>query len=249
MTKDNAQLKHDFIMNATSYFPAIGQSLANSINTTSKSGLALVLGLLITFYGARGVANAVQHALNHVWCVPRGHRASFPKSTLRSFVIIIFAGSGLILAASLTGYAGGTSHNLFLRLLLGTAGFITLFGVFWGLFTFGSSGRKHPIANVPGALFAAIGLLILQAIGGYIVSHQLKTQTGINAQFGVVIALLFWLYLQAQVFLYAVELNTVRVNGLWPRSIDPKPPLVADIKAYALYQRRETFHPDEKLHY
>ncbi len=249
VTFDNSMARQEFLANATSYFPAIGDNLAASINTPSKSGFALVIGLLITFYGARGVANAVQHALNHVWCVPRGKRVGFPRSTLRSFAIIILAGSGLIAAAAMTGFATAASHIWPLRVLLGVGGFTMLFLVFWGVFTFGKSGRRRPLVNIPGALLAAIGLLLLQGLGSYIIAHQLKTQTGLNAQFGVVIALLFWLYLQATVFLYAVELNTVRAHRLWPRSITPTPPLRADKKAYTLYQRRETFHPDEPIHH
>ncbi|QQS18750.1 YihY/virulence factor BrkB family protein [Candidatus Saccharibacteria bacterium] len=230
LAQDKPELQEKFLSGVTSYFPALGDSLAASINTPSKTGLALLLSLLVTFYGARGVAHAVQHVLNHVWAVPRIRRAGFPKSTIKSFGIIFYAGTGFLVAASLTGYAAATSHALLLRLLLGTLGFIALFAVFWGVFTFGSSARKRPIANVPGALVAAIGFLVLQTIGGYLVAHFLRTQTGLNAQFAVILAILFWLYLQAQVFLYAVGINTVRHYRLWPRSITPVPPNVADIK-------------------
>jgi membrane protein len=249
VTFDNTMARQEFLSSATSYFPAIGDNLAASINTPSKSGLALVIALLITLYGARGVANAVQHALNHVWCVPRGKRVGFPRSTLRSFVLIFTAGGGLVASAAMISFATAADHVWPLRAILGAGGFAVLFLVFWGVFTYGTSGRWRPLANVPGAVLAAVGLLVLQALGSYIVAHQLKTQTGLNAQFGVIIALLFWLYLQAVVFLYAVELNTVRAHKLWPRSITPEPPLRADKKAYALYQKRETFHPDEPIHH
>jgi YihY family inner membrane protein len=246
---NDATLREQFLRNATSYFPALGQNLANSIHTPSKTGLALFIAIVIALYGARGVADAVQHALNHVWAVPRARRSGFPRAMIRNFGIIAYAGFGFLIAAALNAYAAGASHAMILRIVLGVAGFMALFGVFWGVFTFGSSARRRPLANIPGALFAATGLLVLQAIGGYIVSHQLKSQNGLTAQFAAVLALLFWLYLQAQVFLYAVEINTVRVHKLWPRSINPKPPLPADEKAYALYRKRETFIDDERLHH
>ncbi len=249
VAQNDPGLRDQFLTNATSYFPALGQNLADSIQTPSRTGLALFVGLLITFYGARGVASAIQHALNHIWAVPRNKRRGFPKSTLHSFGILFYAGAGFLVAAALNGYAAGSSHNFILRVVLGTAGFVALFTVFWGVFTFGSSARKRPIANVPGALFAALGFLFLQAIGSYVISHHLRTQTGLTAQFAVVLAILFWLYLQAQVFLYALEINTVRVHRLWPRSINPKPPLPADEKAYALYRKRETFTDDKRLHH
>lgn len=240
VAQNNEQLRDKFLANATSYFPVLGQSLADSINSSSKSGLALAAGLLITFYGARGVAMAIQNTQNHVWAISRPERAGFPKSLVKGFGIIIWGGIGFIIAAALTGYATGASHPLALRLLLGLGGFSVLFAVFWGVFTFGSSARKHPLANVPGALFAAVGLLILQALGGYLIGHQLRSQTGLNAQFAVVLALLFWLYLQAQVFVYAIELNTVRKYRLWPRSVTGES-MAADKAAYDLYKQRETF--------
>ena len=234
-------VREQFLHNVTSYFPALGDSVTASIHTTSKTGLALFVSLLVAFYGARGVAHAIQHALNHVWAVPRSRRAGFPKSTFKSFGIIFYAGTGFLVAASLTGYAAAANHALLPRLALGTIGFIALFAVFWGVFTFGSSARKRPVANVPGALCAAIGFLVLQGVGGYLVGHYLHSQTGLNAQFAVVLAILFWLYLQAVVFMLAVEVNVVRVHRLWPRSIAPSPPLPADEKAYKLYHQREIF--------
>lgn len=236
-------------MSVTSYFPALGSTIAESIESPSKTGLALVIGLLITFYGAKGVADALQHALNHAWEVSRSRRAGFPKSLLRSFTIIFGAGFGLVGAASLTTYASGGSHNLIARSALWLAGFCVLFLMFWGVFVFGSSARKRPLGNIPGALFAAVGFTLLQSIGGYIMARHLRSQTGLNAQFAVVLGILFWLYLQAQVLMYAIELNTVRAYKLWPRSINPKPPLPADLKAYDLYRRRESFEDDEPIKY
>jgi uncharacterized BrkB/YihY/UPF0761 family membrane protein len=241
VTKNNAHLRDVFLSNTASYFPVLGNSLVDSINTPSRSGLALVIGLAITLYGTRGVAMALQHAQNHLWAVPRRKRAGFPLSLIKGFGLIFWGGIGFIAAASLTTYASGAGHAWPLRVILGFAGFCILFTVFWGILTFGSSARKHPFVSIRGALFAATGLLVLQALGGYLIGYQLRSQTGLNAQFAIVIALLFWLYLQAQVFLYAVEINTVRGYKLWPRSITPVPPLAADIKAYKLYHRREMF--------
>lgn len=241
IAQNNLQLRQFFLTNVTSYFPVIGGSLTQSINTPSRSGAALVIGLLITLYGTRGLASVIQQAQDHIWAVPRNKRAGFPKSLFKGFGIMLLCGIGFLLAASLTGYAVGTHHMLALRIALGTIGFIVLFAVFWGLLTFGSSESKHPHTYAPGALFAAIGLVILQAIGGYLVGHQLRSQTGLSAQFAIVLALLFWLYLQAQVLVYAIELNTVRKYKLWPRAIDSKTPLPADEAAYTLYRLRETF--------
>lgn len=243
VAQGNIELKDKIISGVTSYFPAIGESLAASLQTPSSSGVALIIGMLIIFYGARRIADSVQNALHVVWAVPRKKRAKFPLFMLRSFGIIIFAGMGLLLSAILSGYAAGSSGPYMLRVFVGTAGFIVLFAVFWGIFTYGSSAPKRPRANVPGALIAAFGLQILQAIGGYLITTQLGRYTGLNAQFAVILVLLFWIYLQTQVFLFALEYNTVRMHRLYPRALDETNPTKADERAHALYAARDSYKP------
>lgn len=245
--RNSVELREAFIKSVASYFPAIGQNLADSINSPSSTGVVLLIGILITLYGARGVADAVRHALSHVWAVPRHKRVGFPKSVLNSFTMIFLGGLGLVVSAALSGYATSGDHGTLARAVMWFSGFTLLFIVFWAVFTFASSARRRPFSNVPGALLLAAGVTILQTIGVYIITRQLSSQSGINAQFAVVLAMLFWMYLQAQLFLFAIELNCVRALGLWPRSLNNKPPTPADRKAYAMYQKRETFHVDEPI--
>ena len=58
------------------------------IGPLHQTGLALVVGLLGTFIGARGVATAMQNALNSAWEIPFARRPGFPWSWLRSFGLI-----------------------------------------------------------------------------------------------------------------------------------------------------------------
>ncbi len=57
--------------------------------------------------------------------------------------------------------------------------------------------------------------------------------------FAVVLGLLAWLYLEAELTLYAVEINVVRTYRLWPRSIAPPPYTEQDRRAYQLYAQVE----------
>jgi inner membrane protein YhjD len=246
VSQGDTEMKDRIISGVTSYFPAIGDSLAASLHTSSRTGIALFIGLLVAFYGARGIADSVQNALHVLWAVPRKKRTGFPLSMLRSFGIIIFAGLGLVVSAILSGYAANTSYSFFLRIIIGTASFIVLFAVFWGIFTYGSSAKKRPIANIPGALFAAVLLQFLQAIGTYLITSQLHRHSGLNAQFGIVLVLLFWIYLQAQVFIFALEYNTVRAHRLYPRAIDDKNPTDADKTAHRLYAARDSYISEEQ---
>ncbi|MEJ0072600.1 MAG: hypothetical protein WDN27_00685 [Candidatus Saccharibacteria bacterium] len=57
------------------------------------------------------------------------------------------------------------------------------------------------------------------------------------------LAILFWLALQAQVFMYAAEINTVRVLRLYPRSITGKPITAPTGKPIACTPRRKPYRP------
>lgn len=237
----NYDLQDKILESVTSYFPALGTSLAESIQTPSKAGLALVIGLIIALYGARGIADAVQHALNHIWGIPRDRRAGFPTSLVRSFGIIIGGGLGFIVAALVSGFATASGMPGWARFSLGFLSLGILYVVFWALFTYGSSARHNLRTNLDGALFATAGFQLLQLFGAYLINHQLKQQSGLNAQFAFILAILFWLYLQARVFIYAVQINSVRFYHLYPRSITTKPPIAGDINTYDFYQKREIF--------
>jgi hypothetical protein len=85
---------------------------------------------------------------------------------------------------------------------------------------------------VPGAAVGAVLWTALQSLGSYYVQHQVKNASEVYGIFGLVIGLLTWIYLGAQLTLLAAEVNVVRKNRLWPRSLLQKPPLApADKRA------------------
>jgi hypothetical protein len=81
--KNDPGLQQRLLNSALSQYPVIGQQLKPS-GPLHQSGLALVVGLVGTFLGARGVATAMQNALNTAWEVPYADRPGFPWALLRS---------------------------------------------------------------------------------------------------------------------------------------------------------------------
>ena len=53
------------------------------------------------------------------------------------------------------------------------------------------------------------------------------------------LGLIAWLYLEAELTLYATEINVVRAYRLWPRSIAPPPDTEQDRRAFQLYAQVE----------
>src|SRR5205085_6397083 len=81
-----------------------------------------------------------------------------------------------------------------------------------------------------GVAVAAAAWTILQVLGGIYIGHVFKHSTSTYGFFGIVIALLVWLHLGAQVTLYAAEVNVVVARRLWPRSLLGPPSSRADEK-------------------
>ena len=72
---------------------------------------------------------------------------------------------------------------------------------------------------VPGAIAGALGWTLLQYLGGVLVEHSLRNTSKEYGAFALVLGLIAFLYLAAEVTLYAAEVNVVRVRHLWPRAV------------------------------
>jgi YihY family inner membrane protein len=228
------------LVNATSnYFPGFGTQLQDHVHAAHRSGIALVVGLLFTLYGARGGAAALQHALNHIWLVPRRKRAGFPIGPLKSLSIILVGGLGLLAAAFLSSYATTLNHSTLFKIVPSLVSMTLLFGVFLFIYKVGTEAKMEFRDIVLAAIVSAVGLQIIQTLGGYYVTHELKSLSALYGTFALVLGLLAWIYLQAQLMLYAVEISTVRALKLWPRSLDSKELTEADRRAYSLHAKKE----------
>lgn len=210
---------------ATSYFPVLGDQLYSHINSLHQTGIALAVGIVFTLYGARGVAEAFRQGVNRLWGIPRSRQTGFPKSTLQSLVIILVGGFGFILAGICTGLAAHAGHGMGFRALSLAVNIFILFWLFVFLLDF--SLPKHITFKERwlGALAIAIGLVILQLFGTFLLTKQLKSLDALYSYFALALGLLFWIYLQAQVVFYSIEIATVKNNKMWPRSLITAPKL------------------------
>ena len=86
-------------------------------------------------------------------------------------------------------------------------------GVFWLAFRLGTAPEIGWRQLRLGAVIGGVIWQVLQDVGGYFVSHQLAHASPVYGTFAVVIGLLAWLYLEAELTLYAVEINVVPHTG------------------------------------
>jgi membrane protein len=246
VVRNNANLRQHLLNSALSQYPVVGPQLENSVkHGLTQTGPALVIGVLLTLYAGLGVANALQNALNTAWAIPQYRRPRFPWSKLRSLGIIMVLGPGQIITISLSSIAGGTGHlgGGLSRAAAILVAFLLNVGLFWLGFRIATAPEVRTRDLRLGAILAAVAWQILQSVGGYFVGHQLRTHSSFGV-FAVVLGLLAWFYLEAQIALFVVELDVVRAQKLWPRAIAPPPMSDADLRAYQLYASSTQRRPE-----
>jgi len=240
--KNNPALQKKLVDAALKQYPVIGPQLEGQIGHLGQTGIALVVAIVGIFIGSLGVANSVQNALNSAWEIPFARRPGFPWSWLRSAALIIVIGVGFISTIVLSGVAvnaGRVLPGAGPRALALVVSLAVNFGLFWLAFRLGTAKEITWRQLWLGAAISAVIWQILQTIGTNFVSHQLAHARPLYGTFALVLGLIAWLYLQAELTLYAIEFNVVREYRLWPRSIAPPPLTEQDRRALELYVQVE----------
>lgn len=228
------------------YFPSFGEQLAK-VQGLHKNGVALVIGILFTLYGARGVADAFRSGVNHIWQTPRNERPGFPATILNSLGLIGVGGTGFILASVISGYAANAGNGLLSHVLPIVINLFILFWMFRILLNI-ALPRRVPFGQTrSAAAAAAVGLVTLQTLGSVILGHQLKNLDAVYSIFALSLGLLFWIYLQAQTIYYAVEIASVRSLNLYPRGMQESDLTAADKRVYTRQVHREKQVDREKI--
>jgi len=228
-------------------FPIIGNQLVDSIRPLRGNAAALAVGLGFSLWGALGVTQAGQLAMAEVWNVPGVVRPNFVTRLGRGLGLFALIGIGVLgstaLAAAST-FGGGTIGFKVGATLVSAALNVALYTLTFRLLT----PKSIPTGDlVPGAIVGGLVWSGLQLLGGYLVGHQLRHASQVYGYFASVIGLVSWLYLGAQVSLYAAEMNVVRVRRLWPRSIVQPPLTDADRRTFDAIARQGERRPEQSV--
>lgn len=245
---DNPAAQQRVLHSALVDFPIIGDQLKGNIHSLNRTGAGLIVGLIGTFFGARGLTLAVQNAFNTVWGVPYTRRPPFFGRQLRSLALLVVIGVAIIVTGTLSGVAS----------VLGHRGLAVTFGVLAasavvnvGLFLLGfrlATAREVQIrAFAEAAVVSAVGWQVLLTLGGYLVEHELRHAEQVYGLFGLVLGLLAWLHVQAQLTLFVLEADAVRAQRLWPRALDPKALESGDRRAYTSYAQAQRRRSDSEI--
>jgi membrane protein len=185
-----------------------------------------------------------------------GHIGSLSGSSVALVVGLagaVWSGLGVTLAignaldhwTATVGLAGAGAIALSIPQVLGiAAGAGSDLAVFLASFWLLTAARVSIRQVLPGAVLASACWLLLQALGGVYVTQVLKGSSQTYGGFAVVVGILTWLLIAAEITLMAAEVNVVLSRTLWPRSLtgDLLPadePTVSDSAEAAQRDRRE----------
>jgi membrane protein len=214
---------------ALGQFPIVSDQL--KLHSLTGSDIGLLIGVIGSLLAGMGITGATQNAFNRIWHVPFKDRPNFLFAHLRGLGMLAILGTLSIVSTTAAGYVGTGSHaapgviaGVIVAFILNLALFMTAFK----LLTAVDVGWRDLL---PGVIVAAVFWQLLQHLGGFYIDHELKHTGPLYGVFALVLGLLAWLYLGAQLTIFAAEINVVRLHRLWPRSFFSDPLLDADKRA------------------
>src|ERR1700712_3254254 len=255
LLQNDPLLQTRILDSALGQFPLIGNDLPRGRLTGSN--WAIVVGLLGILYGGLGGAQAGQNAMNVIWAVPRNRRPNPIKSRLRSLVLLMTVGLGVLAITALSGVinaatAFGTHLGVSVTLPATLAAIALNSLIFLAAFRIATAREVTWRENLPGAIGAAVVWQLLQLLGAHYVQHTLKTAGATYGAFGLVFGLLAFIYLEAVAIVICAEVNSVLTRRLWPRALltpfkDDVDLTVADEHAYASYAEAQRHKGFERI--
>jgi membrane protein len=215
----NEELHKEVVNSTLSQFPIIGNQLKGG--SLTGSGVALAVGIVGSLLAGLGVVLETEQTFNRCWGVPKTAERGFVGSRLRAIGLLVVLGGLAVVSTVVSGLASGGADFLgpggkVVGLAIATALNLVVFGAVFRLLT---TDTVETRSLIPGIVVATVGWEILQVVGGWYISHEVKNASAIYGTFALVIGLLAWIHLGAMFVVLGAETNVVRTHKLWPRSM------------------------------
>ena len=246
------ELQQRLIDNVLEQLPVVGKEIGKtideSVNQLAGSPVALTVGIVGALWTGTAVVAAAQQAMDDIWDVPRVDRPGLVGRITRAFLLLFVFAASIVLSTFLAGTGAETGWGVMFLRAISIVGLVL---VSVGMFAF--AFRVLTVATVtwrqvlPGAIVPAIGWTALLMLGGWFVDRQISEASAIYGFFATVIGLLAWLYLAAQLFLLAGEVNVVWARRLWPRSLIAPPLGDEDEEVLESQAEEEQARPEERV--
>ena len=240
--------RHSLLNSTFAEFPIVGSTLHSQIHGLHKSSvIGLVVGVLGLLWGSTGLAQSGLFSMSQVWNLPGPDRPNYVSRLGRSFGFLAVLGLGIVVTTGLASFGTFGRHNIALGILAELLAVVVNVATYLGAFRVLTPKTVRIRQLVPGALFGGVVWTILQAVGGYLIGHDLKNDSVSYGVFAAVLGLVAWIYLGCQVTMYAAELNTVLARRLWPRGMVQPPLTEADQRSLALQATQNQRRPEQQV--
>jgi uncharacterized BrkB/YihY/UPF0761 family membrane protein len=229
-------------------FPIVGQQFAHNIHGLRRATVfGLVVGALGLAYGSTGLAQAGLYAMAQIWDVPGMARPGYLARMVRSGMFLVLLGFGVALTTAMSSFGTFGRHNVLLGYLAEAGAAVVNIVLCFGVFRVLTPKQAPTRALWPGAVVGGIAWTVLQAVGGYVVGHDLKGASALYGMFGLVLGLAAWINIGARITLYTAEVNTVLHQHLWPRALVTPPLTDADQRSLALQAGEHQQRSDQQV--
>jgi len=218
--QDDPALREKVVDSALAQLPIVGAQLGDEVQPLQGSHVALAVGLAGALWAGLGVTLALGRAFDAVADVPRLEQRTGLRARGRGLLVLGVLAVVLIGASGLAGLAArgraGTAVSelgaLALSLAVDGAVLLAVFAVL--------TTRPRRVRDLlPGVALAAVGTLALQSAGAWYLAYTVTRASDTYGAFALVIGLLSWFVLLANLIVIAAEVNVVRRRRLWPRSL------------------------------
>ena len=224
-------LRHDLVDSALADFPVVGQTLRRNVDALDGSPLAMAIGIVGLVWGSLGVAQSMQHAMAEIWDVPLRARPGFLGRLGRALLLLAVLAASVLAATAASALVAAVPGSVLvpvLSVVVAAALNVGLYRVAFRVLTPPAVATRDLMA---GAIAGGLMWTALQLVGSWLVARQLRHASELYGFFGIVLGLLFFLFLAARLSLLAAEIDVVRARRLWPRSLLSDEPTEADRRA------------------
>ncbi|HWD96405.1 MAG TPA: YhjD/YihY/BrkB family envelope integrity protein [Acidimicrobiales bacterium] len=245
---DNPAARIRVLHSALGQFPIIGQQIGHNIHALKRSSVfGLVVGILGLTYGSTGLAQAGLFSMEQIWNIPAAARPGFLTRMIRSAIFLVVLAVGLVLTTALAGFGTFGQHSFWLGVLGEILAVVLNVALYLAAFRTLTPRQVATRSLIPGVVAGGVAWTILQAAGGYVVGHDLKGSSALYGLFGLVLGLVAWIYLGAEITIYAAEINTVLHHRLWPRGLIHPPLSDADQRSLSFQVIQNQQRPEQEV--
>jgi uncharacterized BrkB/YihY/UPF0761 family membrane protein len=236
LLRSNVELQARVLDSGFAQFPIIGDQLRRDVGSLDRTGLGLLIGVVLVAVGARGLSYVLQRASDSVWRGLPSRREPGPERPDLSLqgshgpvlvgLVAVALVAGSVVIGFLIGDESGSVFIVVALVLVGALNWAVLTATFW-LTTHGRLAARELAAP---ALAAGLSWAVLEVSGGLLLDHEVAGSTEVSAFFAIVIGLITWLYVGSLATLYAMQAHLVWVLHLWPRPLRRSMPSASELE-------------------